>query len=278
MSYSSLITSLLCRGAGHLPHSNALEAIAHSYSNSFHGENSMDPERNGEYAILRAIGPALKTIIDVGANCGDWAAEARRMAPQAELRLFEPNPKLVKKLQQRFSAAQKTEITSVALGDDVSPRDLLVFERADVLGSFHTMEGINIDALGAPLKISVNCSTLDSVLTEEVIESPCLLKLDVEGHELAVLRGGQNLLAGGSIHYIQFEYHATWIYSRSFLRDVFELLGTNYRFYKILGGGGLLSISRYSQDIERFQYSNYLCVHKSALVPDVPVRTLKITV
>jgi FkbM family methyltransferase len=278
MSFSSFLTGLLCRTTGFLPRSNALEAVARSYSNRFHGENSMEPEKNGEYAVLRAIAPGLRTIIDVGANRGDWAAEALRLAPKTELRLFEPNPQLVDKLRSRFSAVQNLQITAVALGDEISTRNLIVFEGADEVGSFHTLEGVRIDAAGIPKKIEVCCSTLDTAFGTAVIASPCLLKLDVEGHELAVLRGGQNLLAGGAIDYVQFEYHATWIYSRSFLRDVFELLGPHYRFYKILGDGGLLSITRYTQDIERFQYSNYLCIHRNARSPDLPVTELNITV
>jgi hypothetical protein len=45
-----------------------------------------------------------------------------------------------------------------------------------------------------------------------------MIKIDAEGHDLAVLRGGQQLLKTHAISVLQFEYNHRWIYSRTYLR------------------------------------------------------------
>ena len=48
-----------------------------------HSENT-DPETNGEYEVLRRLGPdALHTVVDVGANHGRWSRAVLRLQPSA---------------------------------------------------------------------------------------------------------------------------------------------------------------------------------------------------
>ncbi len=51
-----------------------------------------------------------------------------------------------------------------------------------------------------------------------------LVKIDAEGHDLAVLRGGERLFAWKRVSIVQFEYSIRWVDARCFLRDAFELL------------------------------------------------------
>lgn len=87
-----------------------------------------------------------------------------------------------------------------------------------------------------------------------------LLKLDVEGHELDVLKGAKHMLAQGQIKRIHFEYGGTYIDARILLKNFFDLLlPLGYRCYKIYPNS-LHLVERYDQVLENFQYSNWLAI------------------
>ena len=110
---------------------------------------------------------------------------------------------------------------------------------------------------------TVRLSTLDEYCAEQGIEQIDLLKLDVEGHELAVLRGGQKMIQEGRIKRIQFEYGPCNIDSRVLLRDLFTFFETlEYDVYKITPRK-LVKLRAYDRRLEYFQYKNFAALHPS---------------
>jgi hypothetical protein len=94
-----------------------------------------------------------------------------------------------------------------------------------------------------------------------------LVKVDAEGHDLAVLRGSSRLFADQRISIAQFEYNHRWVYSRSFLCDAFELLQPlGYRVGK-LTPLGVEFYPSWDPDLETFIEGNYV-----ACVPTVAAR------
>jgi hypothetical protein len=98
----------------------------------------------------------------------------------------------------------------------------------------------------------------DTYCAENSIDRINFLKIDTEGHEMAVLAGFARMLAEKRVEIIQFEYGGTWLDSRTQLLDAFELLS---RYGYILGKlhpRGIKVYPRYSQALETFRYSNYV--------------------
>ena len=58
-------------------------------------------------------------------------------------------------------------------------------------------------------EITVNCDTVDSIINSLKLDTVCLMKIDVEGGELKVLKGAKKALAQKKMHYIQLERHVT---------------------------------------------------------------------
>jgi hypothetical protein len=90
------------------------------------------------------------------------------------------------------------------------------------------------------------------------------MKMDIEGHELSALRGAANALGTGVIRALAFEFGSGNINSRTFFRDYWELLtkSHNYRIRRVLPGGRLLPVDRYSEELEYFRgVTNYVAVH-----------------
>ena len=74
----------------------------------------------------------------------------------------------------------------------------------------------------------ISAGALATFCATEGIEHIHFLKLDVEGHEVAVLRGAQGMLNRGAISMIQFEFGPANIYSRSYFYDFWSLLSDSY--------------------------------------------------
>ena len=107
---------------------------------------------------------------------------------------------------------------------------------------------------------TVRLRRLDDICREQGLDHIHLLKLDVEGSELAVLAGASGLLERGAIDVIQFEFGAAQIDNRSFLKDFVALLTPGYRLYRIVRDG-VVPLEVYKETCEIFTTTNYLALH-----------------
>lgn len=209
------------------------------------------PESSGELRLLDTL-PQLNVIIDAGANRGAWAVEARKRWPSASIHAFEP-------------AADTFDLLTAAVGDTVTcrraalgdtPRTMTLHKvpGIDALASLHQRD-IAEHNLAMTDTETVDAVTLDGYCVDNNIDRIDFLKLDVEGHELAVLAGASRLLAEGRIARIQFEFGGCNIDSRTYLRDFVRLLSPDYRLSRITRDG--LEPFRYSEAAEVFVTMNF---------------------
>ena len=90
------------------------------------------------------------------------------------------------------------------------------------------------------------------------------LKIDVEGHELYVLKGLGRYLDAKFIDIIQFEYGGTNFDSKINLKDFFDLLElNNFVIHKIMPRH--LEPKVYKPEYENFLYSNFVAISKDFL-------------
>ena len=137
------------------------------------------------------------SIIDVGAHHGQFALFARERFPRAQLLCFEPLSQAQEILRRVFPERAPVELFGVALGS--------------VTGTGHTMHVSKLDDSSSLLPITdryteafpgteeaatttVPVQRLDDALDGLALARPCMLKIDVQGYELEVLRGGEHVL------------------------------------------------------------------------------------
>jgi FkbM family methyltransferase len=125
--------------------------------------------------------------VDVGANRGQLLADAVRFAPRARHVAFEPIPALAAELARAFP---QVDCRQRALGASVQEARFCHFTTLDGWSGLRRNPAVS-DAQGRPQYITVAVSTLDRELSEL---EPRVVKIDVEGAELAVLEGGRSLL------------------------------------------------------------------------------------
>lgn len=219
------------------------------------GYGTATVEREAE-AALGLLGRPPKLVLDVGANKGIYAAAVRRRAPEAEIHLFEPSAACCLELRERFAADPSVIVNAVALSDREEQMTLYSDQAGSGLASLAQR---NLDHLGIELSETepVSSIRLEDYWKHSLGARPIdLAKLDVEGHELRVLKGFGDALERTQI--VQFEFGGTNVDAREFFKDYFQFFtGRNYRLFRI-SPVGLEPIDRYDESDEHFSITNFL--------------------
>ena len=221
-----------------------------------------DPAVNGEQALQRWALQLIPNgepvhVADVGANIGLWSramlSAAMTAGRAADLRLhaFEPDPRAFAQLAQALEGTPAS-LNTVALSDRPGAAPFHVVAPAAGTNSLHAAPGATLT------RESVRTDTLDSYADWSGVARFALVKIDAEGHDLAVLRGARALLAAHRVAVVQFEYNHRWVFARSFLRDAFEFLaGLGYQAGK-LTPRGVEFYPGWDADLETFVEGNYV--------------------
>jgi FkbM family methyltransferase len=211
-------------------------------------------EESGEQYALRyaaARVPDGRCVVDVGANSGSWALAAQEAWPQATVHAFEPSTAMFDELSARVPGAVRVQ---AALGDREGEATLYAVPGLSGLSSLHDRDlgahGMTMTGLE-----TVTVLTLDGYCADQGISRIDYLKIDAEGHDLAVLHGASGLLEAGAIRFLQFEFGGCNIDSRTYLRDFVRLLEPRYRISRMLADG--LQPLTYSERDEVFVTSNF---------------------
>jgi FkbM family methyltransferase len=224
-----------------------------------------DISQNGEAKFLRNISKifAEKEIIafDVGANIGDYTDMISRFFKNNRIYAFEPHPKSYELLKQKFKGKDNIILYQFGLGSSNYSTKLYDYKDSDFSPHASTYgEMFNDIYKRETTSYEIEVITLDSFIEREKIESIDLLKIDVEGGELEVLKGAKEALSRNKIKIIQFEFNYTHIISRVFLKDFYNLLH-NFEFYRILRSG-LLKLN-YDVRNEIFIIQNIVAINKN---------------
>ncbi|MEX2317972.1 MAG: FkbM family methyltransferase [Pirellulales bacterium] len=148
-------------------------------------------------AELRYVGRRLRAGqvgVDVGCHKGAYTYwMRRRVGPAGEVIAFEPQPRQVEYLRTVFQSMHYTNVTLVPMGLSDTPGRLRL-HIPTAAGATHFASFVaGRSADRSCDAIDVDVTTLDAFFGARP-RGPDFLKIDVEGHELAVLEGGRRTL------------------------------------------------------------------------------------
>jgi len=160
----------------------------------------------------------VKTIIDAGANVGQTTLKYKKLFPQAKIYAFEPFPESFRKLKENYEFDPLVKSEDAALSDkegfeflqvnnSVCTNSLLKTE-APASISFHDVD----NQIETKSEIKIRTATLDNYCAANKIGNIDILKMDVQGGELKILIGAENLLKNENISVIFSEVEFTRIY------------------------------------------------------------------
>jgi FkbM family methyltransferase len=142
------------------------------------------------------IRPDFVTVIDAGANRGQFAVFAARRFPGAMLFCFEPLSGPGARLRRAVHAHDRLKVWNVALGAANGEADFHVAV-ADDSSSLLPIGARQREAFPRTKEREirrVQVRRLDAVLETTDLSRPVLLKIDVQGGELGVLQGAEGLI------------------------------------------------------------------------------------
>ena len=134
----------------------------------------------------------IRTVIDVGANKGRAARRFRRLFPAARVYCVEPIPRLCRRLEQwAETQGGAVQVLELALSRVPSEQPLYVHRQSDILSTLAApppREAAQFEP------ITVRVDTLDRLAAAMQLEADVLVKIDTEGLDLEVIRGGEETL------------------------------------------------------------------------------------
>ena len=238
--------------------SQLLYRFARKIVNRHDGDNDIDMRTNGELRLMREKLPHATVIFDAGANVGDWTEEALKINPRAEFHCFEPSPTTFRALSAK-NFPPNVKRNNFGLSDTAHEAQLFVFSDECGANSLYARVGTEEAPKGEE---TIRLETIDGYCAANHIERIDFLKLDVEGHELAALRGAARMLRERRIAVVQFEYGGTYIDAGTHLKDVYELveqIGGGYAIHKLFPDG-IRGALAYNQALDSHLYSNWVIV------------------
>lgn len=206
-------------------------------------------EQFTSFLVIDLLRPG-DTVIDAGANAGYYSVLANAvMNGTGQIFAFEPNPVIFTKFMKNIVVNKAAAIRAfnVALSDRTGTAELLV--NADDSGLSRIVgaagDGEAGDG-GAAVTLTCATMTLDDVWRNFELNEVRLLKIDVEGHEKALLQGAANMLRRRVPEYVICEINRGELLrngcNEATVRATFETLGydaelINAMSVDLCGGG-----------------------------------------
>ena len=179
--------------------------------------------KEGKFNWLREAG--IKTIIDVGANDGLFALRINKILPEASIYSFEPIEEVYERLNSNVSGINNIKTFNFALGEQETEKDFYINEFSPS-SSFLAMQDKHVEAFPYTAQNKTKkyrVHTLDNVAGKISLDPAVMLKLDVQGYELNVLRGAEEFLK--NVQIIQAEVSFVELYKdQPLFDDVYRYL------------------------------------------------------
>lgn len=160
-----------------------------------------------DFLILNHL-PKIGLALDVGGNWGQSICAIRRLRPEARVESFEPNPILAERLAKVFGADTKVAVHNLALSSQPGVMQLhvpayrnFVYDGLASLDVEEARTWLNPRRVASfdPAKLSIRSFDVKVEPLDSLGLSPDFIKIDVQGHELAVLQGAEHTLAGAPV-------------------------------------------------------------------------------
>ncbi len=167
----------------------------------------------------------VKTFIDVGAHNGefiDWWLE--RFA-DLDIYAFEPLPDLARELEKKYASNNRIKVFPVALGAESAETTLHVSSYAPSssllpMGELHKSE---FPHTAGSVQKKIRVESLDEVLRNVELKDDLLIKIDTQGFEDQVIKGGRETIKKAKLILIEVSFAHLYV-GQSLFHEIYSML------------------------------------------------------
>lgn len=175
----------------------------------------------------------LRTVIDIGASVGNFSKTAFAVFKGISVVAFEPLPDEFTELTARLEGAGPFKAFNVALSDKEGRADFHVNAYSSASSLLAPKQALkrHFDFTQEDRVITVPVRSLDSYYPELKLDRNVLVKIDVQGGELGVIRGGQRVLAETRVVIVETSFRALYQGQPLFDEVHRSLQGLGFRYH-----------------------------------------------
>ena len=170
----------------------------------------------------------LRTIIDVGANKGQFSLLVRSLFPEAKIYAFEPLSTPATTYHRLFAHDPRVKIFQYAAGEKRMSTQIHVSRRMDS-SSILAMTSLQEEFFPGTASThdeKIEIKRLDETISSDDIQSPSLCKLDVQGYESQVLAGCTNIINHFDYIYCEISF-LTFYEKQALAADIINIMAKN---------------------------------------------------
>ncbi len=182
------------------------------------------------------------SIFDIGANSGDWTRAFQQRFPNSTIHAVEAAPETFKLLIQSTAYCPDIHCHQCACNSTKGTIRFYSDHRCSLLSSVLDLP----DAQGQTSPVEIPADTLDNLVEAHSPTRLRLIKIDTEGHDLAVLQGAHKVLSSCDLKYIILEFGLDPLQKRHVHLNTFcQHLGKYNFFLSDISGFGVFNGSLY---------------------------------
>jgi FkbM family methyltransferase len=239
--------------------SRLLYKLATQYVNVVDNDNDCEFRSNGEETFAHARLPGAKLAFDVGAAKGEWTCIALAANPTLEVHCFEPTSRRMKILEDR-KFGERVVLNQFGFGATAEAPEIFYNASGGSNSIFpQRYDGEHYDSHDVE---QVRITTIDAYCSERRIEHIDFIKMDIEGYEMAAIRGAERMLRESRIDILQFEYSYVFLDAGTSLMQLMNYVhGINpaYVFHKIYPDGAV-PVHAYKHTLDNFKTQNWAII------------------
>ena len=190
------------------------------------------------YHFRKLLDKPHPVIFDIGAYVGDTIKQFKSSFPESYIHAFEPFDESFAILKNQYQKIEKLYLNNIALGDSpLSNAKMYITQNKGSSSLLQPIKDANQFWEGNPLltekEVKVDVTSIDSYCQKKNIKSIDILKIDVQGNEINVLKGAKHMLKERRIKLIFTEISIAHNYKeQSEIGEVIKLLrGNKYKIF-----------------------------------------------
>jgi FkbM family methyltransferase len=242
--------------------SRLLYKVASFYVNSVDNDNDSDFYTNGEASFAQRQLPGKAVAFDVGAAKGLWTEIALAADPNVVVHCFEPTSRRIQVLKDR-KFGERAILNNFALGAELGSSTIF-YGASGGSNSLFPQRYSNEQYADSDVE-TVKVSTIDDYCRSNRIDHVDFIKMDIEGYEMAALRGAEQMLRDGRIDVVQFEYSYVFLDAGVSLMQLMKYVhevNPTYEFHKIYPDG-TRRVTTYEHTLDNFKTQNWAIIKRT---------------